>query len=128
MIYLLEKLNSDFKIEFFADKVYVHHWPQNSPIWSKSVQEKIDLNLNKNNEKKKVLIEAKKIQISDYDFLKIKKVGVTIPLFKKETTLVFEANFQNLDAHVHITTLAFDYLDIFNSLMAHKSRLFPDSD
>jgi len=125
--HLLEKLNSDSKIEFFADKVYVHHWPQNSPIWPKSVQEKIDLDLNKNNEKKKVMIAAEKIQISDYDFLKIKKVGVTIPLFKKETTLVFEGSFQNLNAHVHITTLASDYLDIFNSLMAHKSHFFPDS-
>ena len=115
------KLNSDSTIEFFADKVYVHRWPQNSPIWSKSVQEKIDLDLNKNNEKKKVLITTKKIRISDYDFLKIKKVGVTVPLFKKETTLVFEGHFQNLDAHVHITTLSSNYLEIFNSLMAHKS-------
>ena len=115
------KLNSDSTIEFFADKVYVHRWPQNSPIWSKSVQEKIDLDLNKNNEIKKVLITTKKIRISDYDFLKIKKVGVTVPLFKKETTLVFEGHFQNLDAHVHITTLSSNYLEIFNSLMAHKS-------
>jgi len=123
----LVKLNSDSTIEFFADKVYVHRWPQNSPIWSKQVQEKIDLDLNKNNEKKKVLITTKKIRVSDYDFLKIKKVGVTVPLFKKETTLVFEGNFQNLDAHVHITTLSSNYLEIFNSLMAHKS-CFSDSD
>jgi len=123
----LTKLNSDSKIEFFADKVYVHRWPPNSPIWPKSVQGKIDLDLNKNNEKKKVLISTKKIQISDYDFLKIKKVGVTVPLFKKETTLVFEGNFKNLNAHVHITTLSSNYLNIFNSLMAHKSCFFPDS-
>ena len=123
----MAKLNIDSKIEFFADKVYVHRWPQNSPIWPKPIQEKIDLDLNKNNEKKKVLITAKKIQVSAYDFLKIKKVGVTVPLFKKETTLVFEGSFQTLDAHVHITTLSSNYLDIFNSLMAHKSSFFPDS-
>ena len=124
----MAKLNSDSEIEFFADKVYVHRWPPSSPIWSKSIQEKIDLDLNKNNEKKKVLITTKKIQISDYDFLKIKKVGATVPLFKKETTVVFEGNFQNLDAHVHITTISPNYLEIFNSLMAHKSCFFSDSD
>ena len=120
----MKKFNSDSKLEFLAEKVYVHKWPQNSPIWSDSIQERVDRDLNKNNEQKKILVTQKKIGINDYDFLKIKKVGVTVPLFKKEATMVFEGNFQNLDAHVHITTSSSEYLDIFNSLMAYKNQFF----
>jgi len=114
------------EIEFFANKVYVHHWPQTSPSWDKFFQEKIDNDLNKKQEKKKIKINERKIKINDYEFLKIRKVGITIPLFKKETTLVFEASFGDLCGHIHITTTASNFLEIFNKLMDWKSIFFED--
>ncbi len=122
----MSKNNSESKIFFSADKVYVHRWPLNSPVWSKSVKEKIDLDVNKNSEKKKIIINDLQIRITDYEIYKIKKVGVTVPMFKKETTMVFEGHLVDLDAHIHITTTAQNYLEIFNQLMLWKNRCFPD--
>ncbi len=118
--------NPKHEIVFFADKIHVHHWPLNSLIWNKSTQEKIDLNLNKNTKKKKIMINDQQIRINDYEFDKIKKVGVTVPLFKKQTTLVFEGHFEDFDAHIHITTYSQNYLEIFNNLMSWKNGCFPD--
>lgn len=114
------------KINFSANKVHVHHWPLNSPLWSKSTKENVDLDLNDNPEKKEILIDDQKIRIDDYEFNKIKKVGVTVPLFKNETRMVFEGQFRNIYAHVHITTNSLNYLEIFNKLMVWKNRCFPN--
>ena len=119
--------NLESKIIFSADKLHVHRWPHNSPIWSKSTKEMVDLDLNKNTEKKQIMIKDQLIRINDYKFDKIKKVGVTVPLFKKETTMVFDGHFGDSDAHVHITTKSQNYLEIFNKLMSWKNRCFPDS-
>ena len=98
----------------------------NSPTWSTDFQEKIDLDLNKNIDEKKIIIFKKAVKINDYEFLKIKKIGITVPLFKKETTMVFEGHFSDLDAHIHITTQSKEYLKIFNTLMEWKSVYFDD--
>ena len=122
----MSKNNSESKIIFSADKVHVHRWPLDSPVWSESTNEKVDLDLNKNKEKKKIVINDLQIRINDYEIYKIKKVGVTVPMFKKETTMVFEGHLVDLDAHIHITTTAQNYLEIFNQLMLWKNRCFPD--
>ena len=121
-------INPNSTFDFLADKVYVHKWPMNSPTWSPSSQEKIDLDLNKNLEKKKIRIKEKMIWIDDYEFSKINKVGITVPLFKRETTMVFEGHLQDLEAHVHITVLSKNYLEIFNSLMDWRTTNFGDFD
>ena len=117
--------NSDFEINFLAEKVHVHKWPMKSPDWSKSVSEKINLYLNKNQEKKQVCIKEKIIKIDDFSFVELKKIGVTVPFFKKETTMIFEGQTMDSFAHVHITTRSKNYLEIFNNLMSWKNRLFP---
>ena len=122
----MSKNNSESKIIFSADKVHVHRWPLDSPVWRESTNEKVDLDLNKNKEKKKITINDLQIRINDYEFDKIKKVGVTVPLFKKETTMVFEGHFIDSNAHIHITTKSQNYLEIFNKLMLWKNRCFPD--
>ena len=118
--------NSETKINFLAEKVYVHHWPKNTTSWSDLFAEDIDLHLNKNKEKKKIQIKDSSIHIDNYRIEGIKKIGVTIPLFKKETTMVFEGKIQDFSAHIHITTLSKNYLEIFNILMRWKNRLFPN--
>jgi hypothetical protein len=123
----LSQNNLESKIIFSADKLYVHHWPLDSPVWRKSIKEMVDLDLNNNQEKKKILIKDQIIRINDYEFDRIKKVGVSVPLFKKETRMVFEGHFEDSDGHIHITTKSQNYLEIFNKLMSWKNRCFPDS-
>lgn len=86
------------------------------------------MGLNKNLEKKKIAIKGEKIIINEFEFKRIKKVGVTIPLFKKETTMVFEGKFGDFFSHVHITTQSNDYLELFNKIMIWKNKIFPKSD
>ena len=123
----MSKNNLDSKIIFSADKVHIHHWPLSSPAWNESTKEKVNNDLNKNKEKKNVVINDHQIKIDDYEFDKIKKVGVTVPLFKKETTMVFEGHFHNSFAHVHITTYSENYLEIFDKIMLWKNSCFPES-
>lgn len=122
----MSKNNPTSKIKFLANKVHVHHWPLNSPVWNKSTKEDINLKLNENPDKKEILIDNQKIRIINYEFNKIQKIGLTVPLFKKETRMVFEGQLKNINAHVHITTNSENYLDIFNKLMGWKNRCFPD--
>lgn len=115
------------QIEFFAEKVHAHHWPKNTPNWSDLINNQIDKNLNQNKEKKQIVIKNDTILIDNYEFSEIQKVGLTIPLFQKQSTLVFEGRFDKFYAHVHITTKSLDYLEIFNKLMKWRSEFFPDS-
>jgi len=123
----MPKNNMDNSIIFFADKIHVHRWPQDSPVWAKITQENVDLNLNKNIGKKKIMINIHKIKINEYEFDKIKKIGITVPLFKKQTTMIFEGRFGDSEAHVHITTNSHNYLEIFNRLMSWRDRYFSNS-
>ena len=120
--------DNDFaEIPFFAEKVHVHHWPHDTPQWSESINKQVDQDMNKNKEKKKIIITSKTILINNYKFTEIKKVGLTIPLFQKQITLVFEGCFDKFYAHVHVTTKDQDYLEIFNKLVRWRSRYFSDS-
>lgn len=119
--------NSFESIVFSAEKVYVHHWPLNTPEWSQSIKDAIKIDLNQNPDKKKIVIQTPNVRINDYNFDSIQKIGLTIPLFKKETTMVFEGKFKEFAAHVHITTHSQEYLEIFNKLMAWKNKFFPET-
>ena len=118
---------SDDIIIFYADKVYVHHWPLDTPKWTDELKENVNSNLHQNKEKKKIVVKKNQIKINNFEFEIIKKIGITIPLFKKETTMVFEAQFGGFFAHVHITTKEKNYLEIFNHLMSWKDKFFLDS-
>lgn len=114
------------EIEFVAEKVYAHYWPLDTPKWSDFINKQVDQDLNKNKAKKHIVIKTKTILIDNYEFKDIKKIGLTIPLFKKQSTLIFEGNFGEFSAHIHITTKVEDYLEIFNKLMHWRSNHFPD--
>lgn len=114
-------------IKFLAEKVHAHHWPLDTPKWDDLTNKQVDDYLNKNKEKKQIVIKSNAILIDNYEFENIKKVGLTIPLFQKQSTLVFEGSFGEFFAHVHITTKAKDYLEIFNNLMHWRSKYFSDS-
>jgi len=124
---LLNEESQFTEIKFMVEKIHVHYWPPDTPKWSESITSKVDQDLNKNKEKKRITIKKEIILIDNYEFKTIKKIGLTIPLFKKECTMVFEGKFGAFHAHVHITTREKDYLEIFNKLVQWRSRYFPDS-
>ena len=122
MIYLSSLSLSEFQINFFADKVFVHHWPKNSPSWSDSLQKKIYASLNKNSDPKKIIVNSNSIQIKDFEFTCLKKIGVSVPFFKEECRIIFEAQFERFSAHIHITIKSNNFIDIFNELISWKKK------
>ncbi len=112
----------DSKIEYLSDKIHVHRWPKDSPIWDDSTQKELDDSINKNLGKKQVTIKEKIIQIENFEFTSLRKIGVSVPFFKEECTLIFEAQFGKLSAHVHITIKSKNYVDIFNQLVSWKNK------
>ena len=117
---------SDSEIHYTSDKIHVHRWPKDSPVWDDSVQKELDDSINKNPEKIPVVIKEKTILIRNIEFYSLKKIGITVPLFKKECTMIFEAQFGSLFAHIHITIKSEKYVDVFNELTLWKNKNFPD--
>lgn len=113
-------------IVFLADKIYVHPWPLDSAKWGSVFKDRIDSELHKNKEKKKIQVKDDQIKINAYVVNNLKKIGMTIPLFKKETTMVFEGQIEENFAHIHITSKDTNYLEIFNNLVRWKSTHFPE--
>ncbi len=111
------------EIKYLSDKIHVHKWPQDSPIWDDSIQKQIDDSINKNPKKKQVTITEKIIQIENFEFVSLKNIGISVPFFKEECTLIFEAQFGKLFAHVHITIKSKNYVDIFNELTSWKNNI-----
>ncbi|QLH05540.1 hypothetical protein C5F49_03515 [Nitrosopumilus oxyclinae] len=96
------------------------------PIWSDSVKKELDDSINKNPKRKKVTIKKDVIQIENFKFTSLKKIGITVPFFKQECTLIFEAQFSALLAHVHVTVKSENYVDVFTELTSWKNKTFPN--
>ncbi len=101
----------------------MHRWPHDSPIWDGSTQKQIDDSINKNSNKKQVIVKEKTIQIENFEFFSLKNIGITVPFFKKECTLIFEAQFGKLYAHVHITIKSENYVGVFSELTSWKKNI-----
>ena len=108
-----------------SNKIHVHRWPKNSPPWDNLTQKRLDDSINKNPEKKQVIIKEKTIQIEDFEFNSLKKIGISVPFFKDECTMIFEAQVGKLSAHVHITIKSENYIDVFDQLTSWRKRVFP---
>jgi len=113
---------SDAEIHHFSDKVHVHRWPHDSPIWDDSVQKELDESINKNPGRIPIVIKEKTIRIGNVEFYSLKKIGITVPFFKKECTMIFESQFGGLFAHVHVTIKSEHFVDIFNELTVWKNK------
>jgi len=113
---------SKFEIRYFTDKVFVHHWPKNSLVWSDSLQKKLDVSINKNSNKKEIVIDSHTVRIEDFQFIRLKKIGISVPFFKKECRIIFEAQFETVFTHVHITIKSNNFLEIFNELISWKKK------
>jgi len=117
---------SNSEIKYLSEKVHVHKWPQNTPIWDDLTQKQIDSTINKKTDKKQITITNDLVTIENIAFYSLKKIGVSIPFFKDECTLIFEAQFGELYAHVHITKKSGNFLELFNQLMFWKNNVFVD--
>jgi hypothetical protein len=114
------------EISFLADKVFVHRWPHDTPLWDDSVKHTLDETISKNPEPKKITVFEKSIKIQDFEFSHIKKIGISVPFFKDECRMIFESQFGELFAHIHITVKSSEYMDIFRKLKSWKSEFFPN--
>ena len=122
---LVSLLTGD-EIVYFADKVFVHRWPHDTPVWTESIKNQLDDSVNKNIDKKQITVKRKSIKIQDFEFISLKKIGISVPFFKDECRIIFEAQFGEFFAHVHVTMKSGDFLDVFNRLMSWKYSQFPD--
>ena len=115
---------SDSEIKYLSDKIHIHRWPQDSPVWDDFTQKQLDDSINKNKKNKLVSIKENIIQIENIQFFSLKKIGISVPFFKDECTIIFEAQFGKLYAHVHITIKSKNYVDVFNQLISWRDRVF----
>ena len=113
---------SDDQISYLAEKVFIHHWPKDSPLWDESLQKKFDECINKNSNSKKIIVNSETVLIETFLITNLKKIGVSVPFFKNECTMIFEGQFENIFAHIHITTKSDNFLNIFNQLMSWKNN------
>jgi len=118
---------SDFDIKYLADKVFVHRWPHDTPIWDENVISELNDSINKNSEKKQIIVKEKTILIQKITFFDLKKIGISVPPFKDECTLIFEGKFGDLSAHAHVTINHKNYLEIFNQLISWRRKFFPST-
>jgi len=116
---------SDSEIKYLADKVFVHRWPHDTPLWSDSIKKQLDDSINKNSGKKQIIVSEKTIQIQNIVFHSLEKIGISIPFFKDECTMIFEGTFGELSAHAHMTVKHGNYLEIFNQLISWRENFFP---
>ncbi len=114
---------SDFEIKYLADKVHVHRWPHDTPLWSDSIKKQLDDLINKNSKQKQVTVNTKSIQIENMVFNSLTKIGISIPFFKDECTMILEAQFGEFFAHIHITTRSENFLEIFNQLIYWRKNI-----
>jgi len=113
---------SDSQIRYLSDKIHVHRWPQDSPVWDGLTQKQLDDSINKNPKKKQVTIKEKIIQIENFEFTSLTNIGISVPFFKEECTLIFEAQFGKFFAHVHISIKSKNYVDVFNELIIWRQN------
>lgn len=113
---------SDYQLCYLADKVFIHHWPKDTPKWSESFQKKLDVSINKNSEKKQIIVNSKIIEIEEFQFFNLKKIGISIPFFKEECTMIFEAQVEDFFAHIHITIKFNNFLEVFNELISWNNK------
>ena len=72
----------NFELEYFADKVHVHRWSQDSQIWNDTVKNQFDEFFNKNLKKKHIIVRDNYLKIENYEFNSLKKL-VFLYLFSK---------------------------------------------
>lgn len=95
-------------------------------MWGDDTKKRLDETINKNPEPKTIAVKEKTIQIEDFEFSNLVKIGISVPFFKDECRMIFESQFGELYVHIHITVKSSDYMEIFGKLKSWKSKFFPN--
>lgn len=111
---------------FVAHKVHIHRWPADTPRWSGRRTGEIGL-ANADRKPRDVEVRDTTVRVGAYTFDSLCKVGITVPLFKRECTVIFEGRCEEFYAHVHVTTRSADYADTFDRLTRWRRDVFPDA-
>ncbi len=77
---------SEDQISYLAEKVFIHHWPKDSPLWDESLQKKFDECINKNSNLKKIIVNSETVLIENFPITNLKKL-VCLYLFLKMNVL-----------------------------------------
>lgn len=112
------------EIKYLADKVFVHRWPHDTPPWDSLTKDNVDRAINKNPEKKRIAVLENKITIQNIEFESLRKIGISVPFFKDECTMIFEGRFGTLYGHAHVTVRSKNYLDVFGRLIKWRRQNF----
>ena len=65
---------SDSEIHYLADKIFVHRWPHDTPLWADDLKKQLDESINKNPEKKQVTVKNTTVKIENFEFHSLKKL------------------------------------------------------
>lgn len=109
-------------ISYMADRVFIHRWPHDTPEWDGAARSRIE-HIIKKPGKKAVTARGKTVTIEGVEFSSLKKLGVSVPFFKRDCRMIFESQFGGLYAHVHVITSGDDYLEVFGRLARWERRL-----
>ena len=74
------------QISYLAEKVFILHWPKDSPLWDESLQKKFDECINKNSNLKKIIVNSETVLIENFPITNLKKL-VCLYLFLKMNVL-----------------------------------------
>ena len=95
---------SESEIQYDSDKIHVHRWPRDSPIWDESAQKEIDNSLNKNPNPIPATFKENTIVLGNVEFYSLKKIGETsfeIPLNTRVKEVYTSGKKVHQDLHRH---------------------------
>ncbi len=109
------------EVSFSASRVFVHRWPRDGPGWDGRASAMAE-ELNGAGEKR-VTLGDRAVLISGHRFDCIRKVGVSVPMFRKEARMIFEGRSGESGVHVHVTAGGADYLEVLGCMSEWRDGL-----
>lgn len=107
---------------FAASRVFVHRWPHDTPEWPASFREAVDGRINtRSGTRRIVLTKRGGVSMAGYEFGSLKNVGISVPFFKDECRMMFEARYcGDMYAHAHVYASE-NHLEVFNRMAEWKA-------
>ncbi len=109
---------------FVASRVFVHRWPNDAPEWTRIFREIVCGELNTEGSPVRVvaLTGHGGVSIAGHEFGSLKNVGISVPFFKDECRMIFEARcYGNMYVHAHVYVRE-NHIEVFNRLAGWKTE------
>lgn len=108
-------------VSFVARKAYVHRWPHDTPEWDAQARAVAG---SLNSGPCGVTASGGSVTVGGTEFRSLGKVGISVPFFKRECRMIFEAQFGRFHAHVHLTAGPDGHAGIFARLLEWRDANF----